>query len=682
MFKTLLIANRGEIACRIATTARRLGIRTIAIYSDADRHAKHVAACDVAVHIGGSAPQHSYLRANEILKAAQHMGAQAIHPGYGFLSENDTFAQAVVDSGLIFIGPPASAIAAMGNKAAAKSLMEHADVPLIPGYHGNNQDPIFLKEQADRIGYPIIIKASSGGGGKGMRIVNDAAFFMDALASCQRESLSSFGDNHVLIERYLQQPRHIEIQIFSDSVGNYVYLFERDCSVQRRHQKVIEEAPAPGMTAQRRKAMGQAAIAAARAVGYIGAGTVEFITEPDGTFYFMEMNTRIQVEHPVTEMITGLDLVEWQLRIAAGQPLPKNQDDLSISGHAFEARIYAENPNSGFLPSVGVLEYLSLPEHAAFHNAPIRIDSGVAQGDAITAYYDPMIAKLIVHGKDRDHARAEMIEALSKTHVVGLHTNIHFLSKLMQDTAFIEADIDTSIIERRQHVLLEKPKPVNTITLALASAALLIRQGMRHSQQHHVLSAANNQTLRDPWDVHDGWRVNNHYQQTFQWIDHDYPIHHVTMTRTNTAWSFQHGQVSHAFSWSCLSDVSAMQAYEISVTLNKQTHTRKVFLKDNTVYLFHEGSTDILSLYDIAHYAQDTSGAQHGGLTAPMPGKIISIAVKAGDTVTAGQALLTLEAMKMEHTISAPYNGLVKDIFYQEGEHVSEGLPLLSIEIE
>ncbi|WP_188589732.1 acetyl-CoA carboxylase biotin carboxylase subunit, partial [Achromobacter denitrificans] len=478
MFDTLLIANRGEIACRVAATARRMGIRTVAVYSDADANARHVAACDQAVHIGGAEPRASYLRADAILQAARDTGAQAIHPGYGFLSENEAFAQAATNAGIAFVGPPASAIAAMGSKSAAKALMEKAGVPLVPGYHGDNQDPQFLKEQADAIGYPVLIKASAGGGGKGMRVVESSGAFLDALASCQREAASSFGDDRVLIERYLQKPRHIEIQVFADTQGNCVYLFERDCSVQRRHQKVIEEAPAPGMTDERRRAMGEAAVAAARAVGYVGAGTVEFIAEPDGRFYFMEMNTRLQVEHPVTEMITGHDLVEWQLRVAAGQPLPARQEDLRITGHAIEARIYAENPEKGFLPSIGTLAYLGLPAHTAFVNGDIRVDGGVRMGDTITPYYDPMIAKLIVHGADRDQARARMLQALAQTQAVGVQTNVAFLSRLMKDSAFAAADLDTGLIERQRATLLPEPQPADAAVLALASAAVLVRQGL------------------------------------------------------------------------------------------------------------------------------------------------------------------------------------------------------------
>src|SRR3954470_4078312 len=422
MFKKILIANRGEIACRVAATARRMAIRTVAVYSDADAGAKHVQACDEAVHIGGSAPKDSYLRWERIIAAAQATGAEAIHPGYGFLSENEAFATACAEAGLVFIGPPASAIQAMGLKAESKQLMEKAGVPLVPGYHGSDQDPALLKREADRIGYPVLIKASAGGGGKGMRAVDKAEDFEAALASCQREAKNSFGDDAVLVEKYVQRPRHIEIQVFGDTQGNCVWLFERDCSVQRRHQKVLEEAPAPGLTPQLRQRMGEAAVAAARAVQYVGAGTVEFIVEQRGRgemdFFFMEMNTRLQVEHPGTESITGLDLVEWQLRVAAGQPLPLLQDQLRIHGHAIEARICAENPDNNFLPATGRLDVARWPRHVAFRNASEQLDDGVREGDAISPYYDSMIAKLIGHGASRDEALARLDQALAATHIV------------------------------------------------------------------------------------------------------------------------------------------------------------------------------------------------------------------------------------------------------------------------
>ncbi|WP_372659422.1 acetyl/propionyl/methylcrotonyl-CoA carboxylase subunit alpha, partial [Hydrogenophaga sp.] len=435
MFKKILIANRGEIACRVAATARRLGVRTVAVYSDADASAKHVAACDEAVHIGGSAPKDSYLQWERILQAAKDTGAQAVHPGYGFLSENDAFADACAKAGLVFIGPPSSAILAMGLKAESKQLMEKAGVPLVPGYHGADQDPDLLQREADAIGYPVLIKASAGGGGKGMRAVDKAEDFAAALASCQREARNSFGSDAVLVEKYVQRPRHIEIQVFGDTQGDCVYLFERDCSVQRRHQKVLEEAPAPGMTPELRARMGAAAVAAAKAVNYVGAGTVEFIVEQPGgyekpedmKFFFMEMNTRLQVEHPVTEAITGLDLVEWQLRVASGEPLPLKQDQLRIHGHAIEARICAETPDNNFLPATGCLNVYRKPSATAFERGAVRVDDGVREGDAISPFYDSMVAKLIVHGATREEALSRMDAALAETRIVGLSTNVQFL---------------------------------------------------------------------------------------------------------------------------------------------------------------------------------------------------------------------------------------------------------------
>lgn len=669
MFDTLLIANRGEIACRVAATARRLGIRTVAVYSDADANARHVAACDVAVHIGGPEPRASYLRADAILQAARDTGAQAIHPGYGFLSENEAFAEAAEQAGIAFVGPPASAIAAMGSKSAAKSLMEKAGVPLVPGYHGDNQDPQFLKEQADAIGYPVLIKASAGGGGKGMRVVESSGAFLDALASCQREAASSFGDDRVLIERYLQKPRHIEIQVFADTHGNCVYLFERDCSVQRRHQKVIEEAPAPGMTEERRRAMGEAAVAAARAVGYVGAGTVEFIAEPDGRFYFMEMNTRLQVEHPVTEMITGHDLVEWQLRVAAGQPLPARQEDLRIHGHAIEARIYAENPEKGFLPSIGTLAYLGLPAHVAFTNGDIRVDGGVRTGDTITPFYDPMIAKLIVHGADRDQARARMLQALAQTQAVGVQTNVAFLSRLMRDSAFAAADLDTGLIERQRATLLPEPTPADAATLALATAAVLASQGQAQSAPHAAAPA-------DPWDTRDGWRLGGRYQRALQWIDNG-ETRHVSVARQGADWTLDSGDGARPFAWRA-EDVNG-PARVLHITLDGRERAGTVVLHADKAHVFGDGGARVLDLYDPLAHAQDTQGDHGGGLTAPMPGKIISIAVKAGDSVAKGQPLLVMEAMKMEHTISAPADGKVEELFYAVGDQVTEGAELVAI---
>ncbi|OZI21194.1 3-methylcrotonyl-CoA carboxylase [Bordetella genomosp. 9] len=680
MFSTLLIANRGEIACRVAATARRLGIRTVAVYSDADAGAAHVAACDTAVRLGPAEPAASYLRGDLILAAAQATGAQAIHPGYGFLSENAGFAQSVAAAGLVFVGPPADAIAAMGSKSAAKQLMEKAGVPLVPGYHGDNQDADFLRRQADAIGYPVLIKASAGGGGKGMRIVRDGADFADALASCRREAASSFGDDRVLIERYLQKPRHIEIQVFADAQGNCIYLFERDCSVQRRHQKVIEEAPAPGMTEERRQAMGDAAVAAARAVGYVGAGTVEFIAEPDGRFYFMEMNTRLQVEHPVTEMITGVDLVEWQLRVAAGEPLPARQQDLRLRGHAIEARIYAENPDTGFLPSIGTLRYLALPPHGAFTRAAVRVDGGVRTGDAITPYYDPMIAKLIVHGENRDEARVRMAQALEQVRVVGVHTNTAFLGRLMRDDAFAAADLDTGLIERRHETLLPAAHPASREMLALATAALLAREGVSAATAASVTAAASH--AADPWDLRDGWRVDGRYERAVHWLDQpagaaDGP-RTVLLKREHGAWTLDIGGEAPLHTEATPGDALG-QAWELRVVLGEREIRGTAVWSGDGVHVFHDGETRQLLLDDPLARAGQDHGEHGGDMSAPMPGKIISIGVSAGDTVSKGQALLVMEAMKMEHTIAAAADGEVAELFYAVGDQVPEGAVLISL---
>src|SRR6478672_9532151 len=536
MFTKILIANRGEIACRVAATARRMGIRTVAVYSEADAGSKHVAVCDEAVLIGPAAAKESYLCGEKIIAVALATGAQAIHPGYGFLSENAQFADAVEAAGIAFIGPPASSMRAMGSKSAAKQLMEGANVPLVPGYHGDAQDPELLQSEANRIGYPVLLKASAGGGGKGMRVVERSEDFQAALASCKREAISSFGDDKVLVEKYLIRPRHIEIQVFADTLGNCVYLHERDCSVQRRHQKVLEEAPAPGMTLERRAAMGEAAVAAAKAVGYVGAGTVEFIANQDGSFYFMEMNTRLQVEHPVTEMITGLDLVEWQLRVAAGEPLPLRQDALTINGHALEARVYAENPEKGFLPSIGTLRHLHVPQAVTFAlgqgevagtPAAILIDSGVREGDTISPFYDPMIAKLIVWGHNRDEALARMALALSEYRIVGLASNVAFLKRLVESRPFASADLDTGLIERHHDALFPPAQKTPVEVLALAAAALL-------TSEQHAGAAAN-----DPWADTSGWRMNGALLRQLEFADEAHACP-VEIAYLQSGWSLQH----------------------------------------------------------------------------------------------------------------------------------------------
>jgi len=674
MFTKILIANRGEIACRVAATARRLGIRTVAVYSEADAGAKHVAVCDEAVLIGPAAAKDSYLRGDRIIEVAMAHGAQAIHPGYGFLSENAEFAEACAAAGLVFIGPPGSSMRAMGSKSAAKQLMEGARVPLVPGYHGDDQDPALLQREADRIGYPVLLKASAGGGGKGMRVVERSEDFQAALASCKREAISSFGDDKVLVEKYLQRPRHIEIQVFADTHGNCVYLHERDCSVQRRHQKVLEEAPAPGMPPERRAAMGEAAVAAARAVGYVGAGTVEFIANQDGSFYFMEMNTRLQVEHPVTEMITGTDLVEWQLRVAFGEPLPKQQHELAIHGHAIEARVYAENPEKGFLPSIGTLHYMATPAHVAFElggtaglPAAVRIDSGVREGDAISPFYDPMIAKLIVWGADRAQALARMAQALSEFHIVGLATNIAFLKRLVEGQAFASADLDTSLIERNSATLFPAAGPAPVGVLALAAAALLAdEQGRTVSGQP-----------ADPWTHTHGWRMNGTYRRQLSFTD-EYAVatlgskvYALGVTYHPKGWTLDLDGNKHA-----LAPV-ARSGSRHALRLDGHAVQGTVRREGELVHVFSGGLHHVLAWEDPLAHAGEHEAAG-GRLTAPMPGKVVAVIASGGQQVKKGEPLVIMEAMKMEHTIAAPSDGLVEEILYQVGDQVADGAPLLA----
>jgi 3-methylcrotonyl-CoA carboxylase alpha subunit len=661
MFKKLLVANRGEIACRVAATARRLGVRTVAVYSDADADAKHVHACDEAIHIGGSAPRDSYLRWDRIIEAAKATGAQAIHPGYGFLSESEEFAQACAKAGLVFIGPPPSAIKAMGLKAESKRLMEKAGVPLVPGYHGASQEPALLKQAADRIGYPVLIKASAGGGGKGMRVVGKAQDFDSALASCKREATNSFGDDAVLIEKYVQRPRHIEIQVFGDSQGGCVWLFERDCSVQRRHQKVLEEAPAPGMTEAMRRQMGEAAVAAARAVNYAGAGTVEFIVEQrDGgrmDFFFMEMNTRLQVEHPVTEAITGLDLVEWQLRVASGEPLPLRQDQLRIHGHAIEARICAENPDNNFLPATGTLGVYRKPECSAFDRSPVRIDDGVREGDAISPYYDSMIAKLIVHADTREQALARLDEALARTHIVGLATNVQFLRHVVRSPSFSRADLDTALIERERALLFDQ-EPVGLTQAAAAAVAqtLLDEQALEGA---------------DPFSRRDGWRSHGIATRRFQFEFHG------AMHEAELAYAHD-GGLTLSIGGSAAALSFARSGDAIDVRFAGQRQTVSVYSSGEMDYVFTaRGATRILATDLLAHAGEGL--AESGRLTAPMPGKVVSFSVQAGDKVSKGQALAVMEAMKMEHTIAAPADGVVAELLYAPGDQVAEGAELLKL---
>ena len=658
MFSKVLIANRGEIACRVIATCRRLGIATVAVYSDADRNARHVRLADEAIHIGPAAARESYLRSDAILDAARRSGAQAIHPGYGFLSENADFADACVAAGIAFIGPPASAIRAMGDKSAAKALMAKAGVPLTPGYHGDQQAPEFLRAQADGIGYPVLIKASAGGGGKGMRKVERSEDFVDALASCQREAASAFGNDHVLVEKYVERPRHIEIQVFGGGQGEAVYLFERDCSVQRRHQKVLEEAPAPGMSADRRAAMGKAAVDAARAVGYVGAGTVEFIAGPDGDFYFMEMNTRLQVEHPVTEFITGTDLVEWQLRVAAGQPLPKRQDELAIHGHALEARLYAEDADRGFLPSTGTLRRLRLPTPST----NVRVDTGVEEGDSITPYYDPMIAKLIVWDVDRDAALRRMRQALADCQVVGVTTNAGFLRRLVQTDSFANAKLDTALIEREQAALAVTGDGEQALWELAAIAAVASTPA----------AAADARDPHSPWQAQDGWRLGVPAARSV-------PLQQGERARTLKVWTTADGWRVQCGDAAPKQVVGHADGQTLSVQMDERRWRLQLQRDGDQLYLFASDGQHRFTLHDPVGESEQAS-ADAGSLLAPMPGRIVATLVAAGTQVKRGTPLVVLEAMKMEHTLQAPADGTVKGYRAKAGDQVGDGAVLVDFE--
>jgi 3-methylcrotonyl-CoA carboxylase alpha subunit len=669
MFNKILIANRGEIACRVARTANRLGIGTVAVYSEADAHALHVASCDEAWPVGAAHPRESYLRGDRILDVAKKSGAQAIHPGYGFLSENADFARACQQAGIIFIGPPAAAIEAMGSKSAAKALMDKAGVPLVPGYHGEAQDVGTLQKEAARIGYPVMIKASAGGGGKGMRTVAQAAEFAEALASAKREAASSFGDDRVLIEKYLERPRHIEMQVFADVHGSCLHLFERDCSVQRRHQKILEEAPAPGMSAERRKQMGNAAIAAAKAVGYVGAGTVEFICEQSGLFYFMEMNTRLQVEHPVTEMITGQDLVEWQLRVAAGEPLPLSQEELSITGHAIEARIYAEDPARDFLPAAGRVAHLREPRASAH----VRVDSGVQAGDEVGVHYDPMIAKLIVWDKDRSSALRRLRTALGEYQVAGITTNLAFLSAVTAHPDFADADrnpasLDTGLIQRNRAALFPGPVPVPEEILAIAVLSESLRMDGEAAS-----AAARSTDPYSPWHLRHGWRLNEDNHHAFLLLD--------AGTRKQIVAHYRGDGYLLELPGGGRMAASAQPAGDgmIGVQLDGRHSRATVVRGAGELTVFAGASRYRLECEKAAAIEEEDPS---GRLVSPLPGSVVQVLVDKGQTVSKGQALMIIEAMKMEHTVSAPRRGTVKQIYFRKGEQVAEGAQLLEFEPE
>ena len=665
MFHKILIANRGEIACRVIRTAKHLGIETVAVFSDADRDALHVTLADEAVHIGGSAPADSYLQMQRIIDAAKNTGSQAIHPGYGFLSENADFCELCAAAELVFIGPPAHAIEAMGSKAAAKQIMQRADVPLLPGYHGDDQDPAKLQRAADNMGYPVLLKAVAGGGGKGMRQVHDADAFGEALAAAKREALAGFGNDDMLVEKYLEHARHVEVQVFCDSHGNGVYLFERDCSIQRRHQKIVEEAPAPNLSESVRQQMGEAALRAASAVGYIGAGTVEFLLDANGDFYFMEMNTRLQVEHPVTEMITGTDLVAWQLQVACGEPLPKSQQELRVTGHAIEARIYAENPENDFLPAAGTLWRLRQPEP----DSHTRIDTGVIEGDDIGVFYDPMIAKLIVWGENREIALQRMRQALSRYQIAGVTTNIDFLQRLVTNDAFKAAELRTDFIEQNYSSLFA-PNP-NTLPIALAQIALYLILAPR--------PAADRQQIADstsPWQMNDAWRTN----APSRW-QHILLVgageSEVTVNRTAP------GEYNVVAEGEAFRATAKLVGERLECSLNGHRHAVEIVEHE------HHGNRELL-LFSAGHsfacqtkpldLGEDIAVTDGAAFKAPMNGTVAALFTEPGQQVDAGTTLAIMEAMKMEHAIKAPCAGTVTDVFYSVGDLVDGGADLLTFE--
>lgn len=652
MLQKLLIANRGEIACRIIKTARQLGIRTVAVYSDADRRAQHVQLADESIHIGAAPSAESYLVIDKIIAAAKQTGADAIHPGYGFLSENEDFADACASNNIIFVGPPTSAIAAMGSKSAAKAIMSEAGVPLVPGYHGSDQNAEVLRAEAEKIGFPVLLKAAYGGGGKGMRVVEKAKQFDEALSSAKREAQAAFGNDKMLVEKFIGNPRHVEIQVFCDEHGNAVYLAERDCSVQRRHQKVIEEAPAPSMSSSTRQAMGEAAVRAAQAIDYVGAGTVEFLLDTDNKFYFMEMNTRLQVEHPVTEMVTGQDLVAWQLMVASGAPLPLAQDQIEVNGHSFEARIYAEDPDHEFLPSTGTLHVLQPPQSSEY----VRIDSGVFAGDEVSSYYDPMIAKLIVWGENRTVALRRLIQALNDYRVAGVRTNIDFLRRIASHKKFGQAELTTRFIEKYEQDLFPDTSHLVNDYAIMATLA-----------ERFDEKATDNE---NPWFTQHSFRLNQprQFALSLQFGDN---LHEIQLIERDQSWF----QVDSDDAWQVerINDqwFFSKNGHRFQAHILRAEHDIVVMTEHASLRFNRHNVTDTLE--------QETAA---GSLTAPMNGTVVQVMVKAGDNVTADQALVIMEAMKMEYTIRAPRDGEIAQVFYQAGDLVSDGAELISLKDE
>ena len=661
MFRRLLIANRGEIACRIARTARRMGLRVIAVHSEADARAAHVRAADESVCIGPARAQASYLDIDALMDAARRTGAEAVHPGYGFLSENAEFAERAAAAGLAFVGPPAAAIRAMGSKSAAKTIAAEAGVPLVPGYHEANTSPQRLAEAAEEIGYPVLVKASAGGGGRGMRIVERAEDLAGALAAAGREAAAAFGDGALLLERYIARPRHVEVQVLADAHGKVLHLLDRDCSIQRRHQKVIEEAPAPGLPGPLRAEMGAAAVRLARAIDYAGAGTVEFLVDEGSAFHFIEMNTRLQVEHPVTEMVTGLDLVEWQLRIAAGEPLTFSQEDIAAAGHAVEARLYAEDPARGFLPQTGRLAHLAFPED----RPGLRIDSGVETGDEITPFYDPMIAKLVAWGEDRDRARLALADALAETRIAGLNTNLFFLETLARHPAFAEAALDTHFIEEHGIAAVEPPAGDTDAMRAFAAIAVLEDRETQWTAERERAA-----DRHSPWGRSDAWRLNGRGSDRLIFDDNGET---VTYEAARTAGGYRLGNGEGT-----ISVVNALRGAEGSLTaeIDGRRQSGAVIADGNRFAVFLGGARRDILLVEPGAAAMS---AEVGGgrLTSPMPGTVVRVMVEAGQTVRKDEPLVVLEAMKMEHTIAAPADGTIESLPFAVGDRVEEGVELV-----
>ncbi|MGN6312770.1 MAG: acetyl/propionyl/methylcrotonyl-CoA carboxylase subunit alpha [Rhodanobacteraceae bacterium] len=654
MFDSVLIANRGEIACRVIRTCRKLGIRSVAVYSEADANARHVRMADVAFPIGGPRPAESYLRGDVILEVAKKSGAQAIHPGYGFLSENAVFARACRDAGVAFIGPKPESIEAMGSKAEAKALMEKHAVPLVPGYHGEDQSEKTLLAQARKIGFPLMIKAAAGGGGKGMRIVRSEKEFADALASAQREAQGAFGDTRMILERYIEHPRHIEFQVFGDTHGNVIHLNERECSAQRRYQKVLEETPSPFLDAQRRAAMGKAAVAAAKAVDYIGAGTIEFIVGADGDFHFMEMNTRLQVEHPVTEETLGLDLVEWQLRVASGEPLPLAQEQVQARGHAIEVRLYAEDPEQNFLPGSGWIETLALPESSRH----VRIDAGVDQGDSVSIFYDPMIAKLIVWDEDRPRALARLREALAQCEVVGPKSNIAFLERLVRHPVIVKGTIDTGYLDRHLDQFLADDAPPSPAALFVAATAILL-----HDERAVLENARVSGDPNSPWAIADGWRI-GHPGKRIVVLAHRGDRHEIEARGYGGDYSLKHGEAQ------CSVRHAQVESKWLSGHFDAEAKRTRIAVGEHRVRVhLDEGARE--TFVRAPAFAFE-AGSHEGGdrVIAPMPGRVVLVKAKPGDEVDKDQELLVMEAMKMELTLRAPRAGRLESVHVAPGDFV------------